>query len=153
MTRDSAEVECSLNFMGSHNSNISRKPFQKRVNATMDVVLMFLLLNLIRHLDTQSVLGNLLRKKTHFRKNVSDYRAYKQQNMGSVYYQSKADDLFWGYFTLIVKFARLTTLENRVTYIVATAEWPQKVSYQDGNRASLKTRKAWVKTFETYFGC
>ena len=68
MTRDSAEVECSLNFMGSHNSNISLKPFQKRVNATMDVVLMFLLLNLIRHLDTQSVLGNLSRKKTHFRK-------------------------------------------------------------------------------------
>ena len=52
MTRDSAKAECSLNFMGSHNSNISLKPFQKRVNATMDVVLMFLLLNLIGHLDT-----------------------------------------------------------------------------------------------------
>ena len=65
--------------------------------------------------------------------------------MGSLYYQSKADDLFWGYFTLIVKFARLTTLENRVTYKVATAEWPQKVSYRDENRASLKTRKAWQK--------
>lgn len=98
MTRDSAEVECSLNFMDSHNSNISLKPFQKRVNATMDVVLMFLLLNLIRHLNTQSVFGNLSREKNKFPKNVPEYRACKQQNMGSAYYQSKANDLFWGVF-------------------------------------------------------
>lgn len=50
-----------------------------------------------------------------------------------------------GYFTLIVKFARLSTLENRVTYIVATAEWPQKVSYRDGNRASLKNTESMGK--------
>ena len=63
--------------MGTYNSNISLKPFSKWVNTTMNVVLVPLLLNLKRYLDTQSALRNFQRRKG-FPKNVSDYRAYIQ---------------------------------------------------------------------------
>ena len=62
--------------MGTYNSSISLKPFSKWVNTTMNVVLVPLLLNLKRYLDTQSALRNFQRRKA-FPKNVSDYRAYK----------------------------------------------------------------------------
>ena len=84
-------------------------------------------------------------KKTNFRKMFQSIERANNKIWGARITRVKQMIFSGGYFTLIVKFARLSTLENRVTYIVATAEWPQKVSYRDGNRASLKNTESMGK--------